>query len=231
MSSDGKSQCVLVGCDLNHEWMLPWWWHHFTKNNDPSDYHIVFGNYGMTDEKVDWCLARGAVSNQIEPIPGKEANWFKKPRLMRNCGYSRFLYMDLDCEIRRTIGPMFDLLDNDDNKFVTTFDIPTQFNSQFTKNPVTVGVIVSSRQNQLVKVWEDACKNPDLQLRGDQEVLNWCLANQRAQIAPAKVKIINQRYQWLRLRGEAPSDAYIYHWTGRIGKDHIQDESRQLGLL
>ena len=58
-SEDGKrNQCILLGCDSNHEWMLPWWYKHYKAHNE---YPVVFADFGMTKQSRRWCKVRGRV--------------------------------------------------------------------------------------------------------------------------------------------------------------------------
>ena len=52
----GGSSGILVATDKQIEWMLPWWWHHYSKHNR---YPVVFVDLGMTETAKAWCRQRG----------------------------------------------------------------------------------------------------------------------------------------------------------------------------
>ena len=50
-------QGIIVGCDANQEWLLPWWWEHYSAWNR---YPVVFIDFGMTTEGIAFCQQRGS---------------------------------------------------------------------------------------------------------------------------------------------------------------------------
>ena len=60
-------QGILVGTDKAQEWLLPWWWEHYTRHND---YPVAFADFGMSDEARNWCAEKGRVIEiPAEDIP------------------------------------------------------------------------------------------------------------------------------------------------------------------
>ena len=49
----GKTEGILVGSDLNQEWLLSDWYSHLRKFN--PDIPIAFGDLGMSEEGRGWC--------------------------------------------------------------------------------------------------------------------------------------------------------------------------------
>src|SRR5437868_5082609 len=47
---------ILVGCDKQQEWMLKWWWGHYSKHNS---FPIAFIDFGMSEEAKSWCRQKG----------------------------------------------------------------------------------------------------------------------------------------------------------------------------
>ena len=86
---------IIVGADLTQEWLLPWWWEKYRKNNS---YPLAFIDLGMSFEMKDWCRARGehiplrvadfaAEREEIDPLTAK--NW--KENLGPNFGTAEML--------------------------------------------------------------------------------------------------------------------------------------------
>ena len=124
-------QGIVVGCDRNQEWLLPWWWKHYSEHNT---YPVVFMDFGLSPEALAWCKERGTCVDlstvdpkqflKIPESPIKEKwesrcgpelwnerhAWFKKPFA---CFYSPFessIWLDLDCEVRGDLAPIFNCL-------------------------------------------------------------------------------------------------------------------------
>src|SRR5579862_7309437 len=122
---------IIVGTDLTQEWLLPWWWKHYSAFNA---YPVAFVDFGMSDPVKDWCRERGelislfvadvfvaereeidpALVKQMEEACGKEFwpsrhAWFKKPLACLQSPFVKSLWIDLDCEIRGQLDPLFDL--------------------------------------------------------------------------------------------------------------------------
>ncbi len=47
---------ILIGCDQNQEWMLEWWWAHYSRHNC---YPVAFVDFGMSQEAKKWCQSKG----------------------------------------------------------------------------------------------------------------------------------------------------------------------------
>ena len=101
-------QGIIVGCDKAQEWLLPWWWQHYSKLNS---YPVAFADFGMTEKAIAWVSERGRYIKLPAAAPLKEVSperpefrertqekrgaWFKKPLA---CLYSPFpesLWIDL----------------------------------------------------------------------------------------------------------------------------------------
>ena len=65
---------VLTGCDENHEWMLKWWWKHYTSSNTLP---VTFLDFGMSKSAQIWCKKRGLVI----PVNMEESALYSKEKL------------------------------------------------------------------------------------------------------------------------------------------------------
>lgn len=103
---------VVTGCNAAFEWMLKWWWSHYSKHNN---YPVVFADAGLSPPMRKWCLERGSVlslaSNPLlrgddkDKVFGIEHGW--KPFAPLFAPFERIAWIDLDCEITGDIGNIF----------------------------------------------------------------------------------------------------------------------------
>ena len=123
------NQGVIVGCDLHQQWLLPWWWKHYSAHNS---YPVAFIDFGMSKEALDWCKQRGtclalpslshslSLKNDVpsslqaswEERYGKgfwirREAWFKKPFSLLLCPFSTGLWIDIDCRIDGSLEGIF----------------------------------------------------------------------------------------------------------------------------
>lgn len=104
---------VVVGCNANFEWMLEWWWHHYSKHND---YPVVFADAGLSKKYRDWCLERGCILDLNHPplkgdkdddkVFGIEHGW--KVFAVLYTPFEKIAWIDVDCEVVADIGDIFD---------------------------------------------------------------------------------------------------------------------------
>lgn len=125
MSQEG----IIVGCDQAQEWLLPWWWTHYSAHNS---YPVLFIDFGMSQQAQEWCKATGLYAKlegfencqQIVVSEDKKRYWqtligslfnfrtafFKKPFALLQSPFPLSLWCDLDCQIRGPLDPLFFLL-------------------------------------------------------------------------------------------------------------------------
>lgn len=218
---------VIVGADLSQEWLLPWWWGHYSRFNS---HPVAFADFGMSDEMKNWCKARGTLVNlpvadifvaernemnsaivqQMEEACGttfwnSRNAWFKKPLACLKSPFSRSIWIDLDCEIRGSIRPLF------------SFSKP---HIAMAKEPppsldYNSGVIVFKHGSSFVEEWADQAFENNHLFRGDQDILNEMIRTQRITITE-----LPSIYNWSRILEENP-EAVILHWHGPHGKTTI----------
>ena len=103
-----------------------------------------------------------------------EKTWFYKAWMYRLCEDERIIGMDLDCEVRGSLQPVFDLVgeriamapDQPIGEYQKYFLPGIYFNS---------GLIGVSRDNPLLETWENETLQKHPHFRGDQEILNFVL--------------------------------------------------------
>lgn len=204
---------IVTGANSRHEWMLPWWYDHFRKFN--KNMPVIFADFGMNKEKRNWCKANGNVINLRHKM---RRDWFKKPLAMLYAPFKRVFWIDLDCEIRGSVEPLFEYIS--ESRIAVTHDTHTPWVK--TSDPVASGVVGARHGNKMIVDWAKGC-NGVYSVRGDQEVLNKIIQGRLDEVA-----IMPLIYQWLRLDGEN-KDAIIMHWTGSNGKAKIREFMKDAG--
>ena len=218
---------IIVAADISQEWMLPWWWAHYREYNS---HPVAFVDLGMSFEKKEWCRTRGqhiplrvadfaAEESGVDPNVSKKwagnnveefwewrNTWFKKPLACLLSPFQRTIWLDLDCEVRGALLPLFRY------SFAMAKD---QLQPQNYIN-YNSGVIAFHRNHPLLRDWADGCLRLHRDFRGDQEVLSYLIANKKAKIA-----ILPPRFNWSRLRKDNPR-AIVLHWHGAVGKSVIR---------
>jgi|GEM_PF-1740590 len=199
---------VITGCDAKMEWMLDWWWEHYQAHND---HPVAFADFGMSKERVEWCKARGSVYAITEKMP----TWFKKPIAMLRSPFETTAWIDLDCEVRKDVGPLFNFAQRG---LAVTEDNWTPF-IRADQPKLATGVVAAKRFDPIVSEWSEHALSGNY--RGDQESL---CAFAGPRLRAGQICIMPYEYQALRMAGPA-KDATIYHWTGPVGHDHIKSLS------
>jgi len=126
---------ILVGCDVNLQSLLPWWWKHYSKHNTLP---VAFANLGMTEKGINFCKERGMVfpvhpKQQItrksklspkiitswENYGGKHLfnyrkAWLKKAYALFKSPFQKTIWIDIDCKVQGNLLSLFSLLDKSD---------------------------------------------------------------------------------------------------------------------
>lgn len=229
------TQGIIVGSDQTQEWLLPWWWEHYSHHNS---YPIVFVDFGLSFEAKAWCRERGqlvslrmvdfaAEQAEIDPSLVKEwedqfgtsfwqsrGAWFKKPLACLQSPFERSIWIDLDCEIRGSIAPLFDLADHPSGIALTK----DSFDEPITYQIFNSGVIVFRNKLPLISEWANQSLQLNHLFRGDQELLSYLIAKQQLKIAE-----LAPIYNWSRCQ-EDHSNVIIHHWHGEHGRSMIKHQ-------
>jgi len=231
---------ILVGSDQTQEWLLPWWWENYSCHNQHS---VAFVDFGMSFEKKAWCREHGelialrvidfaAEAAEITPSLVKDwenqfgksfwlsrGAWFKKPLACVQSPFDRTIWVDLDCEIRGPLNPLFALAEHSSG-IALAKDLEEQKPYQIYNS----GVIVFQRNIPLLHTWAQESFRQNHLFRGDQELLSFLIAEQKLPIA--EVPLL---YNWSRCRGDEPK-AVVRHWHGELGRSVIKHELWTKGL-
>ncbi len=212
---------IIVGCDQNQEWMLPWWWGHYAEHNR---FPVAFFDFGMSKEAQDWCRARGQLIQlpPFHPTPKEKisekrlqewmgqndermwvarSSWFQKPRAMSMSPFKKTVWLDLDCEVKKELAPLFSYG-------------PFAAAKEFGGEALDAGVIVFEERSIVVQKWAKLCEEKSGEFLGDKDVLDFVLKTEKAQILPPI-------YNWRLQLGDNP-DVAILHYLGSMGKEIIR---------
>lgn len=230
-----KEKGIIVGSDLTQEWLLPWWWEHYSCSNT---FPVAFVDFGMSFEAKEWCRKKGelivlpeffvaekeemekGLVEEMEHSCGKvfwssRHAWFKKPLACLSSFFERSIWIDLDCEVRSSLAPLF--------KLSCPIAMALEASHHQIKDYNT-GVIVFNRDLSLLHEWKERCLQENHLFRGDQDVL-------RAIIHEKNVPITElfPLYNWSRFKGEN-EEAVIMHWHGPQGKMIIAHQMMRSSL-
>lgn len=217
---------IIIASDQTLEWMLPWWWDRY-QNHNPHP--VAFIDLGLSFEKKEWCKQRGELiplrvidfAEEIDPETAKKWEeefgnqfwesrnaWFKKPLACLKSPFQRTLWIDVDCEVRAPISPLFEYADKPIGFAMAKEQVDLSRDYQIYNS----GVIAFRQNHPLLKMWADACLAQNQNFRGDQEVFSHMIAETKYAIDE-----VPPLYNWSRCMEER-SDALIQHWHGHHGK-------------
>ena len=232
---------ILVGCDKNQEWLLSWWWEHYSRHNS---YPVAFADLGMSPQAIAWCKERGSYINlppfsipheneicelkkeQWENRCGKElwfcrSAWFKKPLALLHSPFSLSVWLDLDCQINGSLEPLFNSLVFGADIGLVREPLALQLYEQEKglllpgEINYNSGVIAFRQGATILDHWmREATENNETYI-GDQSALSRAIFLHRPELIE-----LPTHYNWLRSQGENP-DALIYHFVSGEGKIEI----------
>jgi len=204
------NEAYVTGCDDTQEWMLPWFFKNFKKNNNKP---LIFANFGVSDLTLK--IVKENVHAVMDMTKTDEKGWFKKPLSMLKSPSKKTVWIDTDCEIRENTDDIFDLIEAE--KLLMAKDEPWILRHQHLWH--NSGVVGFQDKPIILYQWVKAVKEePEI---GDQEVLDKILSP----ITKIKyIKDLPNEYNVLRLQLE--QDGYggnirVAHWTGQKGKIKI----------
>jgi hypothetical protein len=222
---------ILIASDHHTEWLLPWWSKYYSLYNN---YPVAIVDYGMSPAMRQWCESRWIVIDlltssdfisQKNDLPsdlglqwesmynGKvwtaRAAWFKKPLACLLTPFDLTIWIDIDCEICRSLTPLFAEWESGiELALVNDERVPgvPNYNS---------GVILYSKEASFLKEWASFCVTQNQIYIGDQEILTEILLK-----GEVPFKQIDPIYNWVMFWG-INYNAVIAHWA-TWGKEYIR---------
>ena len=230
---------IIVATDISQEWLLPWWWEHYSQHNNLL---VSFVDFGMSKEMKAWCIDKGNYiplpipdifvkekdsfsKVQIELLEKKHGSyiwdnrnaWFKKPLACLQSPYKTSLWVDLDCEVRGALDPILSLSPSSEIRLAKHY-------YEERGEDINSGVIVFKHGSSLIEDWaKDSFKDNHLFV-GDQDVLRVIINN-----TDIKTEDLPPIYNWSRFNKENP-EAIIIHWHGNHGKTSIAHQIAKRNL-
>ncbi len=232
---------VIVGCDEKQEWILPWWWKHYSAHNS---FPVLFVDFGLSSDAAQWCEQRGKVvslpsdfpsmkhKSALEPIIVKRweaaygngfwkgrPSWFKKPFALLQTPYEKSLWLDIDCEVKRDIGSLFDGT-TDELSLAPEPEYAQQhmraFSIRETEEKIyNSGVIFYLHGNQLILDWAREVLIRGNEFWSDQHLLSRLIFERQK-----KIHELSPADNWHMALGKN-EQARIVHWLGDPGKEYI----------
>jgi hypothetical protein len=213
-----SGRCIVTGCDVRHEWMLPWWHENVRRH---SGLPVVFVDFGLSPRALAWCRARGEVVRGVAPAASA---LLAKPIGIIQSPYAESLWTDLDCEILKPVEPIFG---EARLEIGVVRDVPGAF------DPIQAGVVVVRHGSMTALEWAGLCRDWK---KLDRSRIPTCHQDQSLlahlwRLRPDAFTLLGD--EWNRGRrlpdarrpagGEdAAGEAAIVHWWGRDGKAVIR---------
>lgn len=251
LATPTAEQGFVVGCSQQQEWLLPWWWMHFRLHNE---YPVTFVDFGdMSTAAKQWCQHRGelvtlhvpaeafvATREQVLAEHAKSwqkpdfdvwsvrAAWFKKPFACLQSPYKKSVWLDLDCQVRNNLAPLFAYASGAQQIALSAEPLLIQSIHEqqgitlYGEKEYNTGVIVFQHGTPFIIEWAKMCMKSSNTVRGDQEALS-----KLAFLYEMNFEELDQRFNY---RGndlnEVPRMS-IVHWLGG-SKEHIRHEMEEL---
>lgn len=221
---------IVVGCDAAQEWLLPWWWKHYSAHNS---YPVAFIDFGMSAQGIKWCQNTGqyiilpppnisiSLEDDIPSLLRKEWEkrygekfwiyrraWFNKPFALLQCPYSLGLWLDLDCEVKGDLTPLFNYL-----QLGADIALSSGRHFEFTQEPIYNTGVIPFRQNApILHEWALAITDFQDKIPSDEELLSRIIYLKK----PLLIEF-SPLYNWHTTFGPNP-EALVYHHCGALGK-------------
>jgi hypothetical protein len=226
---------VIAGCDANQEWLLPWWWEHYSKHNS---YPVAFFDFGMSEKAIAWCKAigqyvklpqnpnflkepslklRAQFGNRDESaVRNLRLAWFQKPFACLHTPFPLTCWIDLDCEVKGDIEPLFQTVKDEDE--IALVPEPEYVQKKLCElgtidqgeTSYNDGVIAFRKGAKIIDQWIDVSTHQNDEFLGDSETLTRTIYLHR----PA-LKELPSIYNWKMNQGPNP-ESLINHYISTM---------------
>lgn len=237
-------QGILAGCDRNQEWLLPWWWKHYSQHNS---YPVAFMDFGMTEEGKAWCrqkglylpfLAKARILGKSHVPPSKQAIWenhygrtiwsrrriwFKKPFALLESPFPFTIWLDLDIQVRKSLEPLFSCLflgaEIAVKKESESLQLLHKQKGFILADEVNYdcGLIAYRNDAPILRHWTDEITHHNQEHVFDQQALSRALAKH-----PTVLFELPDTCNWSAANGPNPK-ALLYHFHGGALKQMIKN--------
>lgn len=239
---------IIVGCTESMEWLLGWWWLHYHYYNS---FPVTFVDFGMSESAKTWCRKRGelvglpitdfpiATKEEIDPkiaavweefytetVWQARKGWFKKPLAFLQTPYKETIWIDLDCQIRGSIEPIFQYCQGpakvglaEELKGVQDVHRGKKL-LQEKETLYNSGVIAFQRGAPLIHQWVEKAVFENANYIGDQDMLSRLIFEK-----PYAVQVLPDLYNWRPLFIDDPA-IVIFHYITSHAKEAIKQQLR-----
>ena len=235
---------VITGCNETMEWMLKWWWKHYSATNDLP---VTFLDFGLSKSARMWCEKRMHViacpiPKQFEkearsfPLPTswsvtwrekrltERKFWFTKICSLLKTPYSRSLWVDIDCKFLEKIDAIFDMCNNP-NGIALGLDTKETITSwkklgllKKKAKGYQAGLILFKKGSPFIEKWALCCQKEYTIEYADQTLLNSIIERDNIDIF-----LIPEQYHWL-YPNYIPEGVRLIHYAGGEAKHWIIKE-------
>lgn len=258
---------VIAGCANNQEWMLPWWYMNYSQHNQ---YPITFIDFGdMSSNAKTWCQERGQLisldiptnefildKSKINPklahfwststahgenIWQVRLEFFKKPFACLASPYLRSIWIDLDCQIFKSIKPIFDACETpqgiaaaEESSHIRLWHAQ-RGSIEIDEREYNTGVLAFKHGIPLIIEWAKYCIKRGSHVYGDQDAFCHMLYEKEETI-PTLSPIYNWKGSNILENENDCNQIVILHWMGRtknmiqIQIDHYKERGMNLSI-
>jgi hypothetical protein len=228
-------QGIVVGCDRNQEWLLNWWWQHYSQHNS---YPVAFIDFGLTKKGIAWCRKRGQYLKLPAHPPLKEVPehpdtwkrasrervaWFKKPSACLLSPFPESIWIDLDCEIKGNLEPLFNVLVF--GELALAQDVVERLRTHTPLLPeytlYNAGVMSFRPDASIISRWVEETLHRNGDFLGDSDVISWLIHKD----SPRMIEL-SAIYNW-HAGLEPNPEAVMVHYAG----DYKGEIAEKLGSI
>ncbi len=156
----------MTGCEKSQEKFLKPWFENYTKHND---YPVTFCDFGMSEKAAAWCKQNGTLLKA-------KSKAFALPK----SPYENTIWTDINCVIKQTIGPLFEMSQVKDGFAISYSQAQTPLS----------GVIAFTQNSPVISSWQEWCiKNKN---GTDESNLSLLLKENAFQITQ-----FSEKYHWI----------------------------------
>lgn len=230
---------ILTGCDERQEYLLKWWWNHYSKHND---YPVTFCDFGMTLSAKKWCESKGNVitqksipiqnlSQNIEHSPWKETlfplmwnnrtSWFQKAFAQAQSPYNLSIWLDLDCEVVKNLHPCFDLIQEGDGFAICPYNATEKALALKRKilkegtEGVQAGVFAYRKDSPVIPAWLQWCQDHHTQDFSEESCLSEMLKEKKYDIV-----YMSRNFNWTHVE-QTNFQALVLHHASATRKRNL----------
>ena len=227
-----ESVGVLIASDAALEWLVPYWYFTYKLQNQ---YPVAIVDLGMSDQMVSWCkermiyrkleklsfsIEKDAVSDELKKIWAGcvkgdlfevRKQWFKKPAALLLTPFKRTLWLDVDCEVRASLSPVFAI----ENAVAAPFVNPLAEETLLETGAVpkdqknySSGMVLYDADAELITLFKEASEKENHKFLGDQDLFSYLIHKHGVDVGEITPKM------HCEIRCGADPTALVWHYTG-----------------